>query len=188
FAAMAVTIVLTLTVGVEAGIAAGVVLSVLLHLYRTSRPHVAVIGQVQGTEHFRNVLRHNVTTVPEVLALRIDEALYFPNARFLEDTLLGAVAENKAIRHVVLNCVAVNDIDSSAVESLEATNARLKDAGVTLHLAEVKGPVMDRLQRTHFLHDLTGTVYLTMYDAMLGLAPQAAQDCRALPRCETAKG
>jgi sulfate permease, SulP family len=187
FAAMAVTMALTLTVGVEVGIAAGVALSILLHLYRTSRPHVAVIGQVQGTEHFRNVQRHTVTTVPDVLALRIDEALYFPNARFLEDTLLGAVAENKAIRHVVLNCVAVNDIDSSAVESLEATNARLQDAGVTLHLAEVKGPVMDRLLRTHFLQDMTGAVHLTMYDAMLSLAPRAALECRALPRCETAK-
>ncbi|MFN4130284.1 MAG: SulP family inorganic anion transporter [Paracoccaceae bacterium] len=188
FAAMAVTILLTLGVGVEAGIAAGVALSILLHLYRTSRPHVAVIGQVQGTEHFRNVRRHNVTTVPEVLALRIDEALYFPNARFLEDTLLGAVAENKRIHDVVLNCVAVNDIDSSAVESLEAINARLHDAGVVLHLAEVKGPVMDRLHRTHFLHELTGAVYLTMYDAMLALAPDPSRDCRALPRCETAKG
>ncbi|MDR7126477.1 sulfate permease [Pseudotabrizicola sp. 4114] len=187
FAAMAATILLTLLVGVEAGIAAGVALSILLHLYRTSQPHVAVIGQVQGTEHFRNVRRHTVTTVPDVLALRIDEALYFPNARFLEDTLLGAVAEDKAIRHIVLNCVAVNDIDSSAVESLEAINARLHDAGVQLHLAEVKGPVMDRLLRTHLLHDLTGAVHLTMYDAMLALAPQAARDCRALPRCETAK-
>lgn len=187
FAAMATTILLTLLIGVEVGIASGVALSILLHLYRTSRPHVAVIGQVQGTEHFRNVLRHRVLTVPDVLALRIDEALYFPNARFLEDTLLGAVAENKAIRHIVLNCVAVNDIDTSAVESLEATNHRLQDAGVSLHLAEVKGPVMDRLRRTHFLQDLSGSVHLTMYDAMCALAPTASEQARALPRCETAR-
>ena len=187
FAAMATTILLTLGLGVEAGIAAGVVLSLLLHLYRTSKPHVAVIGQVQGTEHYRNVLRHDVVTTPEVLALRIDEALYFPNARFLEDTLLAAVADDPRIRHVVLNCVAVNDIDSSAVESLEASNARLHDAGVTLHLAEVKGPVMDRLRRTALLQDLSGAVHLTMYDAMQALAPALARATRNLPRCETAR-
>lgn len=188
FAAMVVTILLTLGMGVEAGIAAGVALSLLLHLYRTSKPHVAVIGQVQGTEHYRNVLRHAVTTAPDVLALRIDEALYFPNARFLEDTLLAAIAEDKRIRHVVLNCVAVNDIDSSAVESLETSNARLSDAGVKLHLAEVKGPVMDRLKRTHLLHDLSGSVHLTMYDAMQVLAPDLSRATRDLPRCETARG
>lgn len=187
FAAMATTILLTLGLGVEAGIAAGVALSLLLHLYRTSKPHVAVIGQVQGTEHYRNVLRHDVVTTPEVLALRIDEALYFPNARFLEDTLLAAVADDPRIRHVVLNCVAVNDIDSSAVESLEASNARLHDAGVSLHLAEVKGPVMDRLRRTALLQDLSGAVHLTMYDAMQALAPALARATRNLPRCETAR-
>jgi sulfate permease, SulP family len=186
FSAMAVTILVTLGVGVEAGIASGVVLSILLHLWRTSRPHVAVIGQVQGTEHFRNVLRHRVVTVPDVLALRIDESLYFPNARFLEDTVLGRIAEDDRIRHVVLNCSAVNDVDSSAIESLEAINARLRDAGVTLHLAEVKGPVMDRLRRTHLLHDLSGTVHLTMYDAMQVLAPGPTAASHALPRCDTA--
>ena len=186
FSAMAVTILVTLGVGVEAGIASGVALSILLHLWRTSRPHVAVIGQVQGTEHFRNVLRHRVVTVPDVLALRIDESLYFPNARFLEDTVLGRIAEDDRIRHVVLNCSAVNDVDSSAIESLEAINARLRDAGVTLHLAEVKGPVMDRLRRTHLLHDLSGTVHLTMYDAMQVLAPGPTAASHALPRCDTA--
>ncbi|MBN2630877.1 MAG: sulfate permease [Rhodobacteraceae bacterium] len=185
FAAMAATIALTLLAGVEIGIAAGVGLSILLHLYRTSRPHVAVIGQVPGTEHYRNIKRHRVVTTPDVLALRVDEALYFPNARFLEDTVLGGVAEDKRIRHVVLNCVAVNDVDSSAIESLEAINTRLKDSGVKLHLADVKGPVMDRLRRTHFIDDLTGAVHMTMYDAMLALAPEATKATSALPRIET---
>ena len=79
-------------------------------------------------------------------------------------------------------------IDSSAVESLEASNARLQDAGVKLHLAEVKGPVMDRLLRTHLLHDLSGTVHLTMYDAMQVLAPDLSRATRSLPRCDTARG
>lgn len=182
-----VTLAATLLAGVEPGIATGVALSLLLHLWRTSRPHFAVIGQVPGTEHFRNVARHHVVTVPEVLSLRVDEALYFPNARWLEDTVMAHIAADPRIRAVVLNCVAVNDVDSSAVESLEAINARLGDAGVTLHLAEVKGPVMDRLRHTSLLAELTGGVHLTQFDAMLCLAPEVAQGTRALPRGETAR-
>lgn len=185
--AMAATIAITLLAGVEPGIASGVGLSILLHLWRTSRPHFAVIGQVPGTEHYRNINRHNVMTVPEVLSVRVDEALYFPNARWLEDTIMASVASDRRIKNIVLNCVAVNDIDSSAIESLEAINTRLKDAGVRLHLAEVKGPIMDRLKRTHFIEDLTGFVHLTQYDAMQALAPEQTRATRALPRCNTAK-
>jgi SulP family sulfate permease len=172
FAAMAATIALTLTVGVDAGIVAGVALSLALHLYRSSKPHYAVIGQVPGTEHFRNVNRHNVVTAPHVLSLRVDESLYFPNARFLEDTIYDRIAGDPDVQHVVLQCTAVNVIDASALESLEAINERLQAAGVILHLSEVKGPVMDGLRRTHFLDELTGRVFLTQVDAMRALAPE----------------
>jgi len=187
FAAMLATILVTLGIGVEAGISAGVALSVGLHLWRSSRPHVAVVGQVPGTEHFRNITRHTVVTVPEVLSIRIDEALYFPNARFLEDYLLAAVAEQPGLRHIVLICTAVNSIDASALETLEALNARLRDGGVALHLSEVKGPVMDRLARTHFLQDLSGRVFLTQYDAMMALAPAATQACHDAARADSAR-
>ncbi|MDZ7713911.1 MAG: sulfate permease [Rhodovibrio sp.] len=180
FAAMAATIGVTLTIGVDAGIVAGVALSVALHLYRSSKPHYAVVGQVPGTEHFRNVNRHNVVTAPNVLSLRVDESLYFPNARFLEDTIYDRIAGDKQIEHVVLQCTAVNVIDASALESLEAINERLHAAGVTLHLSEVKGPVMDGLRRTHFLDELTGRVFLTQFDAMQALAPETT--ARALAR------
>jgi SulP family sulfate permease len=182
FAAMAATILVTLGFGVELGIIAGVALSLVLHLYRTSRPHVAVVGQVPGTEHFRNVDRHEVVTVPEVFSVRVDESLYFPNARFLEDLVNDAVADEPRIRDVVLMCPAVNLVDASALESLEAINARLRDAGVRLHLSEVKGPVMDKLERSHFLHELTGQVFLTQYDALAALAPEATAAARAAAR------
>ncbi|WP_435258935.1 SulP family inorganic anion transporter [Thioclava sp. FR2] len=181
-AAAGATIFVTLVFGVEPGIASGVLLSIALHLWRTTKPHFAVIGQVSGTEHYRNIERHNVMTVPDVLSIRVDEALYFPNARWLEDTVMARVVDNPMIRAVVLNCVAVNDIDSSAIESLEAINTRLKDAGVVLHLAEVKGPIMDRLKRTHLVDELTGDVHLTQYDAMLALSPELTQRTRAMPR------
>lgn len=169
FAAMAATILLTLSMGVEAGIVAGVGLSLALYLYRGSKPHVAIVGQVPGTEHFRNILRHAVQTVPGIVTLRVDESLFFANARYLEDTVYELVAEDKALRHLVLMCSAVSEVDASALESLEAINARLKDAGVTFHLSEVKGPVMDRLQRSHFLEDLTGEIYLSQHEAIADL-------------------
>jgi len=185
--AMAATIVLTLLAGVEVGISAGVMLSIGLHLWRTSRPHVAVVGQVPGTEHFRNTDRHRVITLPEVLSLRIDESLYFPNARFLEDTVYDAIASDKRIRHVVLMCPAVNVIDASALESLEAINDQLRDAGVSLHLSEVKGPVMDSLSRSHLLRNLSGRVFLTQFDALMALAPAVTRNTLAAPRCETSR-
>ena len=174
FAAVAVTIVLTLGLGVEIGVAAGVALSVLLHLYRTSRPHVAELGRVPGTEHFRNIHRHSVETDPTLVSLRVDESLYFANARFLEDLIQRRVTEGCDIRNVVLMFSAVNEVDYSALESLEAINLRLRDMGVGLHLSEVKGPVMDRLHRSDFLTALNGQVFLSQYEAWTRLAPSSA--------------
>jgi sulfate permease, SulP family len=169
FAAIAATIIITLLEGVEAGIVAGVALSILIHLYKTSRPHIAILGRVRGTEHFRNIKRHDVETHPEVISMRVDESLYFANARFLEDQIYALLAANPDTRHLVLVCPAVNDIDMSALESLENINARLKDAGVTLHLSEVKGPVTDKLNRTDFLSHLTGKLFLSHHDAVMEL-------------------
>ncbi|ARU01305.1 SulP family inorganic anion transporter [Yoonia vestfoldensis] len=169
FAAVATTILLTLALGVEVGISAGVLLSVLLHLYRSSKPHIAEVGQVPGTEHFRNILRHDVITHPSIVTLRVDESLYFANARYLEDRIQARVAGDKDVRHVILQCAAINEIDFSALESLEAINERLREMDVKLHLSEVKGPVMDRLAEQHFLHQLTGKVFLSQYDAVQGV-------------------
>ena len=170
FAALAITFALTLLVGVEAGLIAGVGTSIVLYLWRSSRPHIAIVGQVPGTEHYRNVLRHQVITCPQVLGMRVDESLYFANARYLEDQVAQAVANEPAIRHVILQCNAINDIDASALESLETIAQRLKDAGIALHLSEVKGPVMDRLRRSSFLQHLTGQVFLSHHQAVCELS------------------
>ncbi len=176
FTAVAATILLTLTMGVEVGVASGVGISILLHLYKTSRPHVAEIGLVPGTQHFRNIHRHNVETDPTVLSLRVDESLYFVNARFLEDLVQARVSEGCAIKNVILMFSAVNEVDFSALESLEAINQRLTELGIGLHLSEVKGPVMDRLKATHFLHELNGRVFLSQYDAWRAMVPPADTD------------
>ncbi len=169
FAAVLATILLTLGFGVETGVSAGVILSIALHLYKTSKPHVAEVGLVAGTEHFRNIRRHQVETHPRVITLRVDESLYFANARFLEDYLYDRVAEDCGLSDVILQCTAINEVDMSALESLEAINTRLKDLGIRLHLSEVKGPVMDRLRRSHFLDELGGKVFLTQYGAWTDL-------------------
>ena len=174
FAAMVATILVTWLDGVESGLIAGVGLSIFLHLYATSRPHVAVIGQIPGTAHYRNVERHATVADPEILSLRVDASLYFPNARFIEELVNELVAANPAIRHVILECIAVNTIDLSALESLGAINRRLADGGITLHLSAVKGPVMDRLKRSHFLQELTGKVHLSHFDAISSIRPELA--------------
>ncbi len=167
FVAVAATIGLTLGLGVEVGVASGVVTSILLHLYKTSRPHVAEVGLVPGTQHFRNIRRHEVETIPSIVTLRVDESLYFVNARFLEDLIQHRVTEGSNVSHVILMFSAVNEVDYSALESLEAINQRLSDLGVGLHLSEVKGPVMDRLKRSHFLDQLNGRVFLSQYEAWI---------------------
>jgi sulfate permease, SulP family len=182
-AAMAVTILATLLIGVEQGLAAGVGLSLALHLYRSARPHVAEVGQVPGTTHFRNIRRFEVVTAPDVLTLRVDESLYFPNARWLETLVQARVAERPGLRHLVLMFSAVNDIDGSAIESLELIADKLTAAGVALHLSEVKGPVMDKLARSHLTERLAG-VHLTQFDAMAALAPALTQATLARPRLE----
>ncbi|MFD0914813.1 SulP family inorganic anion transporter [Pseudahrensia aquimaris] len=155
-----------LLLGVEAGIVAGAILSIALYLWRTSRPHVAVVGRVGKTEHFRNELRHEVQTYPSLLAVRVDESLYFANAAFLEARLLADVADHPDVTDLVLIMSAVNFIDGSALESLENLIERLRDAGVTLHLAEVKGPVMDGLNKVDFEAKLQpGRVFLSTHEA-----------------------
>jgi sulfate permease, SulP family len=175
FAAMMATILITLLAGVEMGVIAGVAVSLALFLWRSSRPHAAIVGRVPETEHFRNVRRHKVFTDPRVLTLRVDESLTYLNARWLEEFVLEQVAEHPALRQLILMCSAVNAIDASALESLEAINHRLSDAGVALHLSEVKGPVMDALRRSSLLDELTGKVWLSQnaaFDAVVKLADE----------------
>ncbi len=170
FVALLMTFAITLFINVETGISAGVLLSIGLHVYRSSRPHMAIVGQVPGTEHFRNVDRHQVALCPDVVTLRIDESLYFANARYLEQKVLEIVAETPGLKHLVLMCSAVNAIDGSAVEVLEMMNAHLQSLGIGFHLSEVKGPVMDILQRSHLPEKLNGQIYLTQFKAYEALA------------------
>lgn len=169
FAAVISTISITLLMGVELGVSAGVTVSILIHLYKSSRPHMAIVGQVPKTEHYRNILRHDVLTDPKILTIRVDESLYFANTRYLEDRIYDEVAQQLEVQHVVLMCSAVNTIDMSALQSLEAINERLYAGGVTFHFSELKGPVMDQLSATGFLDVLSGEVFLSQHNAQTTL-------------------
>lgn len=160
-AVYAVTAAGVFLMGVEAGLLFGVVLSILVFLARAGRPHVAEVGRIAGSEHFRNVKRHSVVTHDHLLMVRVDESLYFANALFLENDLLTRVQDRDELTDIVLLASAVNKIDWSAMETLERLNTDLKARGIRFHLAEVKGPVMDRLERSDFLKHLTGQIFLS---------------------------
>ena len=175
FRALMITILGTLLFGVEAGVLCGVLLSIGLYLYRTSIPHIAEVGLVEGTQHFRNIQRYRVTTNVHVLNLRVDESLFFANASFLETLIYNRIYANDKIAHVVLMCSAINEIDYSALEVLEMINERLRDQGICLHLSEVKGTVMDTLRYSGLTEMLSGNIYLTQFDAFQQLN-QLTQD------------
>lgn len=173
--AMALTILLTLTLGVIAGLIAGIGISLMMYLYRTSTPHMAVVGQVPGTQHFRNVDRNDVITSSKILSMRIDESIYFPNAKLLEMKVNELVASNPDIVHFILNCSAVNSIDASGLESLKSISQRLKEGGIAFHLSDVKGPILDALKKTQFYQEQKERIHFTNYDAVFGINPDFAK-------------
>jgi SulP family sulfate permease len=173
--AVILTLSMTLIFGVEIGVSCGVLISLCLHLYRTSRPHIAEVGLVDGTEHFRNVARYKVTTLPDILSLRVDESLFFANASALEEKVLSEIFSRDEISHVVLVFSAVNEVDYSALGVLELLNNQLYEQGICLHLSEVKGPVLDKLRATEFLAHLSGYIYLTQFSAFKDIASRLGE-------------
>jgi sulfate permease, SulP family len=173
--AMAMTILLTLTLGVIAGLIAGIGISLAMYLYRTSKPHMAIIGQVPGTQSFKNIDRQEVVTSSQILSARVDESLFFPNARFLENRISEMIVSNPDIKYFILNCSSVNSIDASGLESLKAINQRLKDGGIAFHLSEVKGPILDGLKKTQFYQELKDRIHFTHYNAVFSIDPDLAK-------------
>jgi SulP family sulfate permease len=159
-----------LALGVESGVIIGLMLSMGAIIWRASRPHIAVLGRIAGTEHFRNITRYPAGTTPEVLLLRIDAALFFANVEPVRARIEEELAAHPDTRHLVLVLSAVNAIDTSALFGLMELNTMLKGRAIGLHLAEVKGPVMDRLKASTLLDELHGRVFLSTvmaWDALI---------------------
>lgn len=170
FAAYALTGTVVFAAGVQVGVAVGLVATVLLFLWRASHPHIAVLGRIAHTQHYRNILNYPVETCPKVVAVRIDESLFFANARFLEENLLRLAAAQPGITDLVLVCSAVNAVDATALETLERLVGELGTANIRFHLADVKVPVLTRLARAGFIERLgPERLHLSTHDAMRAL-------------------
>ncbi len=161
-----------LVLGVQWGVLAGVVLAMALHIRMSLTPHMPLVGRFPGTEHYRDADRFNVETVDTVKTLRIDEGLYYANARFLEDRVARIVSEHPKMTDLILMCSGVNHIDASALSSLREINRRLKGLKTRLHLSSMQSMVRERLYRSDFLEKLSGNVYLSQHEAMIDLQPE----------------
>jgi SulP family sulfate permease len=154
----------------------GVAASIALLLQRTARPHVALIGRVPGTEHYRNVGRYDVELTPGVVGLRIDESLLFTNARQLSDVVAQHVAQHADAQRVVLLMSPVNRIDFSGLEALRALQNALAERGIRLDLSEVKGPVLDALRAGRWEQWFRGRVFLSHHQGMQNERPGGESD------------
>lgn len=159
-----------LILNIEVGILIGAITAITLYLWRTSKPNVVVVGRVGNTEHFRSVSRYDVSTFPSVLAVRIDENLYFANTKYLEDYLFYTVLETGQIKHLVIILSGVNFIDVSALDTLEKLVTEMKVLGVNIYLAEIKTGLMDKIQDTDFIKLIEKeNIFMTTHDAMNNL-------------------
>jgi len=166
------TFFVVLLLGVQWGVLIGVVLAMGLHIKSTLKPHMALVGRFPGTEHYRDADKFVVETNEQVKTLRIDESLYYANARYLEDKVARIVADSPKMQDLIFMCTAVNHIDASALSSLEAINKRLQTAGINLHFSDMQSRVRERLFRSDFLEQLTGEIYMSQHEAMLTLQPE----------------
>ncbi len=166
------TFLAVLLLGVQWGVLVGVVLAMALHIRATLKPHMARVGRFPGTEHYRDAERFNVETDPEVVTLRIDESLYYANARYLEDKVARLLIEHPEMTDLILMCPAVNKIDASALSSLHEINKRLMSANVKLHISELHSHVRERLHRSNFIDALSGQIFLSQHEAIEALRPE----------------
>ncbi|MDP3007935.1 MAG: sulfate permease [Methylococcales bacterium] len=170
-----VTLLGILVLGIEEGIMLGIMLTIASHLRKASQPHIAVVGRVPDTEHYRNIKRHHVETWHHLLLIRIDESLTFANINYIEEFLVTELKRQPNTKHIVLIFTSVSDIDTTALDALESLNQALQAAGKTLNISEAKGPVLDKLHRTDFLQQLTGQVFFRTEDAVKQLGVTGIQ-------------
>lgn len=165
-----------LLLGVEEGVMLGVALSLGTVLWRASRPHIAVLGRLPGSEHFRNIERYAAETHPQIVLLRIDAGVFFGNAELINDRVLQTLTGQT--RHLVLVMTAINLIDTTGLYALAELNQNLAARGIQLHLAEVKGPLMDKLKLSDLLlKPLSGRVFISAVSAFDQLSAELAAQC-----------
>ena len=160
------TLVSVLLLGIEEGITLGIFLTFASYLRKASHPHIAVVGRLPNTKHYRNIKRHHAETWAHLLLLRIDENITFANMNFIEEFIGAELRKAPSVKHIVLIFTSVSDIDTTALEALEQLNESLKKNDITLNFAEVKGFLLDKVQKSDLFLHLNGQLFFDAEDAV----------------------
>ena len=152
--------------GLNTGLIIGLMVSFASLIWQSSQPHVAIVGQLAGTGHFRNINRHNVETFSHMVIVRIDESLFFGNSESVHRRILQVTTEYTDAHEIILVMAAVNHIDLTAQEMLITLNQELKAQNKRLHFSFIKGPIMDIIGHTPLITALSGRVYLSTIEAV----------------------
>lgn len=164
-----VTLISVLILGIEEGITLGIFLTFASYLRKASHPHIAVVGRLPNTKHYRNIKRHKVETWEQLLLMRIDENITFANINFIEEFIENELRNAPKVKHIVLIFTSVSDIDMTAIEALEQLNHSLENINVTLNFAEVKGFLRDKLEKSDLFTHLNGQVFFDAEEAVTKL-------------------
>lgn len=169
FILLLITFVITLTVGIKEGVLSGVLLSLLIMVYRTSKPHIAVIARVKDTNYYKNILRFNNSTENrnDILGIRIDSQLFFGNKDFFKKELNKQIEnKGKELRLIIINTEAINYIDSSGAHTLIKIIQELKTKNIKVMFSGTSGPTRDILYKSGIV-DILGkeNLFLRSHEA-----------------------
>lgn len=173
FVALAVTFLATLFIGVEPGLAIGVVFSLVLFVYRSANPHATELGRVEGSAEYRNVSRWTTRTDGRIVVLRVDGPLFFANTKFLTDQVSSLLADRPDVGWVVLDAAGIGDLDASGVHALAELDADLRDSGVTLVMATVRGPVRDVMANAGLWPEMAARTHPSVSAAVAAIDPHS---------------
>ena len=156
FLMMLTTFVVTLAVNIPIGILTGVLLSAGASLYRSSKPHIALLGNIPNTTHYRNLERFpNAQELVYKLIFRFDDQLYFANASFFKDTVRRLLKEaGRPIKYFYLDATNIHDLDSSGLHALKESYNYLKKRGIQLCICGATGPVRDLLFTSGLMEEI----------------------------------
>lgn len=157
FFMMLITLIVTLMLGIREGVLVGVLVSIFVVIYKSSKPHMVMLGRVPGTSHiFRNVQRFkDVITDDDVLILRFDAPLYFANANYFKEKLDFFVKlKGQKLKSIVIDMATINTIDSTGLATLEEVMKKYNARGVIFYFTDIKGPVRDYLAKSLLIDEI----------------------------------
>ena len=164
-----ITFLSVLLIGVEIGLMVGIFLSISFFLQQASRPQITQVGRIPKTEFFRSIERYEAETLPDSLFVRVDENIFFANANNIEAKLLELMGQAEFPRHLIIVCSAINRIDSTGLQMLSRLNRRLEESDSFLHLSDLKGTLLNKLDHNDLESRLSGKIFQTANAGMIQL-------------------